>query len=79
MRRLDTKLENFEIALDSLVQRTKSRDSLVLNAVSGIIADVRARGDIAVLEHTSRLDEFEAPDVSSLEVSSTKWCTLDLT
>ena len=72
LRRLDTKSENFEIALDSLLQRTKSRDSLVLNTVSEIIADVRDRGDIAVLEHTSRLDEFEVSDVSSLEVSSTE-------
>jgi histidinol dehydrogenase len=41
----------------------------VQNAVSEILAGVRARGDAAVLEYTARFDRLNAPDMAALELS----------
>jgi histidinol dehydrogenase len=38
-------------------------------AVDAILADVRARGDAALLEHTAKLDGFAAASVSALAIS----------
>jgi histidinol dehydrogenase len=39
-------------------------------AVDAILADVRARGDAALLEHTAKLDGFAATSVSALAISA---------
>src|SRR3989441_2718283 len=53
------KLTAFDSALDDGVERT----------VAAILADVRARGDAAVLEYTQRFDGVKAVRVSDLEIS----------
>lgn len=69
MRRLDTKLGNFEAVLETLLQRSDTVDLVVRGVVEQIIADVRNRGDVALLEYTARFDHFEVFDSSSLEIS----------
>jgi len=51
------KLTAFDSALDEEVERT----------VAAILADVRARGDAAVLEYTERFDRVKAAHVAELE------------
>ena len=43
-------------------QRPLARDPAVRDIVAGIIADVRARGDDAVREHSARLDNWSPPE-----------------
>ena len=52
-----------------LATRSVGVDSALLGVVSGIIEDVRTRGDVALLEYTSRFDQVDL-DVSDLRVSS---------
>jgi histidinol dehydrogenase len=60
---LNTRDHDFEDKFRALTS-LKREDSPDLNAaVAGIIADVRARGDVAVAELTSKFDQFEiTPD-----------------
>ena len=51
-----------------LASRSVGVDSALLGVVSAIIEDVRTRGDIALLEYTSRFDHMEL-GVSDLRVS----------
>ena len=46
------------------IARSKTR-------VAGIVADVRARGDAAVLEYTARFDGVQAASVAELEIGAT--------
>jgi len=48
--RLDSRSGNFQPRLKDLLAWESVGDAEVLNTVTGIIADVRARGDAAVLE-----------------------------
>ncbi|MEJ2174668.1 MAG: histidinol dehydrogenase [bacterium] len=45
-----------------------AQDEAVEAAVRGIIAEVRERGDAALLEYTARLDRLEAGSVAALEI-----------
>jgi histidinol dehydrogenase len=69
-RRLDTEATDFDVALKSLLRRDNPFDSITLQTVQDIIADVRDRGDIALCEYTARYDDFEVLDAAKLEISS---------
>jgi histidinol dehydrogenase len=68
MRRLDTAQPDFNARLDELISFEAAQDPQVDAAVAAIIADVKARGDAAVLEYTRRFDRIDAPSVAALEV-----------
>ncbi|MBL09609.1 MAG: histidinol dehydrogenase [Acidiferrobacteraceae bacterium] len=70
LQRLNTKIEGFGAALESLLQRPISRNLAIRSTVKNIIEDVRSRGDLAVVEHTCRLDDLQVSDISALEVST---------
>lgn len=59
MRRLQSRTADFEDAFTALLadQRELSQD--VGDVVAGILADVRARGDAALVEHTRRFDRLD--------------------
>lgn len=59
----------FDAALDRLIAFEAAQDPSIDRAVAQIIADVRARGDAAVLEYTRRFDRLEAPTVAALEIA----------
>ena len=45
-----------------------SADEAIETAVAGILADVKARGDAAVLEYTNRFDRLDGGSVAALEI-----------
>ncbi|MFE3837144.1 histidinol dehydrogenase [Pseudogemmobacter sonorensis] len=56
---LDTGAPDFETAFTALLGMKREDAPEVDEAVAAIIADVRARGDAAVIEHTARFDRLE--------------------
>lgn len=68
IRRLDTAAPAFAQQLAQAVAWHEERDAAVEQVVSAIIADVRARGDAAVLEYTNRFDRRTLSSVAALEI-----------
>ena len=58
--RLNSQDPGFDAALERLLDWEQAADPAVEAVVREIIADVRARGDVALLEYTSRLDRWTA-------------------
>jgi histidinol dehydrogenase len=54
--RLDTRDEGFETAFAALLAANRETDADVDDAVAAIIADVRQRGDAALVDYTNRFD-----------------------
>ncbi len=67
IKRLDTSDNDFDAALERLLDWEQSADSAVEAVVRDIIADVRARGDAALIEYTERFDRRTVGD--GLEIS----------
>lgn len=59
MRRLSTRSPEFETAFTALLAEARETTARVDQAVAAIIADVRARGDVAVIEATMKFDRLE--------------------
>ena len=68
LRRLDTRAPGFDAALNDLVAFEAAQDPAIDAAVAAIVADVRARGDTAVLEYTLRFDRLRASRVDELVI-----------
>jgi histidinol dehydrogenase len=68
LRRLSTAAPGFAEALAALTRYEAAQDEAVEAAVRDIVAQVRSRGDAAVLELTRRFDRLEASSISELEV-----------
>jgi histidinol dehydrogenase len=67
LRRLSTRDAGFDGALEALTRFDAAQDPAVHDAVRAILADVRARGDAAVLEYTERFDKIRVASISFLE------------
>ncbi len=61
-RRLETTDPGFRPAFDALLGAKREAAPDIEAAVRAIIADVRARGDAAVMAYTKRFDHFDAHD-----------------
>ena len=68
LRRLSTREPGFDAALAALTRYDATQDAAVQDGVRAILAEVRARGDSAVLEYPSRFDGVSASSVRDLEV-----------
>jgi histidinol dehydrogenase len=68
IRRLATAQPDFEARLAELLAFESVQDPTVEATVAAILADVKARGDAAVLEYTRKLDRYHANSVAALEV-----------
>ena len=68
LRRLSTRRPGFDAALAALTRYEAAQDAKVRRVVSAIIADVRARGDAAVLQYSRRFDRVKVNSVARLEV-----------
>ena len=68
VRRLTTAAFEFEQDFQRLLQGSPESDATVETRVADIVADVRARGDAAVLEYTARFDGVQAASVAALEI-----------
>jgi histidinol dehydrogenase len=66
--RLSTADAGFDAALARRLQWSAETDAGVEQAVEAILADVRARGDAAVLDYTRRFDKLDAPSIERLEL-----------
>ena len=66
---LDIRDMDFDQRFEAILSRGEEAGREVEQVVLGIIADVRQRGDAAVLELTRRFDRLEAADLSALEVT----------
>jgi histidinol dehydrogenase len=68
MRRLSTADAGFDAALAQLLAFDASLDPRVDATVATILADVKSRGDAAVLEYTQRWDRVSAKSLGELEI-----------
>ncbi|MGE5130598.1 MAG: histidinol dehydrogenase [Sphingomonadaceae bacterium] len=68
-RRLDSRAPGFDTELARLTRYEAAQDEAVEATVRSIIADVRARGDAALLETTRKFDRVAARSVAELEIA----------
>lgn len=68
MRTLSSLDSGFAASLDALLEWDTRADGELAQQVSAIIADVRARGDAALVEYTNRFDRREVGEASSLRI-----------
>ena len=70
--KLDSTQADFKQSLDALLAFEAGTDQAIENAVTSILADVKARGDAAVLETTNKFDRIPnggATSMAALEIS----------
>ena len=67
--RFSTQESDFEGRLSARLHWSADTDAAIEQRVADILADVRARGDAAVLEYTARFDGLAAPDMAALELT----------
>ena len=78
IRKLDSSQEGFQQSLDTLLAFEEGTDAAIETSVAKILADVKTRGDAAVLEYTNRFDriphggaaEMAAFDISQAELQA---------
>ena len=68
IQRLTTSDPEFQARLDRLLAFDDSTDESVERAVADILADVKKRGDAAVLDYTRRFDHLDAASMPALEL-----------
>jgi histidinol dehydrogenase len=68
LRRLSTRGTDFDAELAALRRYDAAQDGAVEAAVRAIVADVRARGEAAVLEYAQRFDKVCARSLAELEI-----------
>lgn len=69
IRRLSTHDKSFDADLKALLAFETAQDDSIDVVVAGILKDVKARGDAAVLEYTNRFDKTNASRLTELEVN----------
>ncbi|EER62206.1 Histidinol dehydrogenase [Acidovorax delafieldii 2AN] len=67
--RLRTDSANFESAFQARLHWSADTDAAIEQRVADILADVRQRGDAAVLEYTARFDGLQAGAMAALELT----------
>jgi histidinol dehydrogenase len=70
-RRLDAAAPGFEKDFSTFLGRNRDTDENVDRVVADIIADVRARGDAAVVEYTKKFDKVDT-DAAGLRISDSE-------
>ena len=68
IRLLSTRDAGFEAAFQRVLHWSAETDDAIEHSVAAILADVRLRGDAAVLEYTLRFDGVRAASVAELEI-----------
>ena len=68
IRKLDSSSDDFQTALRAVLAFEASEDEAIERSVAGILAEVKLRGDTAVLEYTQRFDHLEVNAMSALEL-----------
>ncbi len=68
MQRFSSSDADFDARLAALLAFESAQDPQVDATVAAILADVKARGDAAVLEYTQRFDRVSAKALRELEI-----------
>jgi len=68
LRRLSTSARGFDAKLTALTRYEASADAKLQKTVARILADVRTRGDAALLAYAKRFDKITARSVAELEI-----------
>ncbi|MES2758811.1 MAG: histidinol dehydrogenase [Pseudomonadota bacterium] len=68
IRKLDSTQPDFKHKLDTLLAFDASTDDAIESAVAAILADVKARGDAAVLEYTNKFDRISAAGMAEFDI-----------
>jgi histidinol dehydrogenase len=68
MRHLSTVQPDFDARFDELLLFEAAQDPAIDQVVADIVADVKVRGDVALVEYTRRFDDLEVLDASELEI-----------
>jgi len=68
IRKLSSRAAGFDEALTRLLAFEETADEKLEATVAGILADVRKRGDAAVLEYTRKFDRMEVGSTAELEL-----------
>ena len=69
LRQLQTSAPDFQAEFQRVLHWSAEEDHAIEERVGTILADVKARGDNAVLEFTQRFDGLQAASVAELELS----------
>jgi len=70
IRRLRTASPDFETQFQQALHWSEQADDAIEQRVAAILADVRARGDAALLAYTQELDGIESPSMASLTLAA---------
>jgi histidinol dehydrogenase len=68
IKRLSSRDADFAPRLDALLAFESTQDEAVERTVAAILADVKARGDAAVVEYTNRFDRLKVHSLAELEL-----------
>jgi histidinol dehydrogenase len=69
IRKLSSRSAGFDAELTKLLAFEETADEKLEATVAGILADVRKRGDAAVLEYTRKFDRLPLADAAGMELS----------
>ncbi|MHB8915785.1 MAG: histidinol dehydrogenase, partial [Thiobacillus sp.] len=70
LTRLDSSQADFSDRLTRLLQVDDATDAAIDSTVAGILADVKTRGDAAVLEYTARFDRLDVSSMGELDLAA---------
>ena len=68
IRKLDSADKDFQARLMAVLAFEAAEDEAIYRAAATILADVRQRGDAAVLEYTNKFDRLSATGMPMLEI-----------
>jgi len=68
IKRLSTKQSDFDAQLNTLLAFEETADEKLEATVASILADVKRRGDAALLEYTQRFDRLNVSSAAALEL-----------
>ena len=68
IKRLDSRAADFDTRLKALLAFESAQDEGIEATVAAILADVKARGDAAVVEYTNRFDRLAVAGMAALEL-----------
>ncbi|MDV6345174.1 histidinol dehydrogenase [Nitrosomonas sp. Is37] len=73
LNRLSSTDAKFEEALSALLAFESTQDETVNETVTHILADIKKRGDDALLDYTRRFDHLELSSITEIELPKSDW------
>lgn len=73
INRLNSRDADFDSKLKSLLAFDAEQDDAIESATARILADIRSKGDQALLEYTQKFDKVQANSVEELEIPRSEW------